>query len=199
MKNFLLKRYYGISAFTWGFVALVGILSIVHPGALAFAGALPMVGGMIYDTRNAFCLKTALNTGGVASYLIGDVIDLGVGFNSALIDRALGNGECMYLNLSVDTACLSATGSVKFHLCSDAQAAIAVDGSATYHLSTGAFAQAGLTAGTTLLSVPLPGGKKYERYLGIVQETITAAFTAGKVNAFLSCDPRGNVIYPDAL
>jgi hypothetical protein len=37
--------------------------------------------------------------------------------------------------------------------------------------------------------VPLPQGRNYERYLGILQTTAVAAFTAGKVNAFLTKDP----------
>lgn len=147
----------------------------------------------ILDARNEFCDAVACNTGGVASYLVGNVIDLGVAA------RDIGNGAPLWLVITVDTAILSATGSLKFHLCSDAQAAIAVDGSATYHVSTAAFLQAGMTAGTTLICVALPQGRLYERYLGIVQETITAAMTAGKINAYLSTDPQGWRAYPDQL
>jgi hypothetical protein len=148
---------------------------------------------MIMDARNEFCDATAVNTGGVASYLLGNVIDLGT------VARDMGNGEPLYLVITVDTAIASATGSFKFKLCSDAQAAIAVDGSQTIHFSTAAFLEAALTAGTTICIMALPQGIAYERFLGIVQETITAAATAGKINAFLTKDPRGNRHYPDAL
>ena len=174
---------------------LVGLLCAVIAFALGhevFAAA-PLFGGMIMDARNEFADATAANTGGVGSYLVGNVIDLG------LVPRDIGNGQPLYLVVTVDTAVLSATGSLKFSLCSDAQAAIAVDGTQTTHLTVGPFLQAGMTAGTSLCCVALPSGVTYERYLGIVQETITAAMTAGKINAFLTMDPIGWKAYPDAL
>lgn len=145
---------------------------------------------MILDERGEFCDATALNTGAAASYLIGDVIDLG-------LTRDIGNGEGIYLVIAVDTTATSggsATG--QFHLASDAQAAIAVDGTATYHFSTSAIAVATLVAGYTIAAVRLPNGT-YERYLGILQTTAVAAFTAGKVNAFLTKDAAKWTAYSD--
>lgn len=147
---------------------------------------------MILDERTEFCDATALNTGGAASYLLGDVMDLEIA-------RDIGNGEPFYLIISVDTAATSggaATGN--FTLASDAQAAIAVDGTATVHATTGAIAVAALTAGRTFV-IPVPlQGNVYERYLGILQTTAVAAFTAGKINAFLTLDPTGWKSYADA-
>ena len=148
---------------------------------------------MILDERTEFCDATALNTGGAASYLIGDVIDLGVtGLN-------LGVGEDLYCVIQVDTTATSggsATGA--FHLASDAQAAIAVDGSATYHFSTSAKAVATLVAGYQIAAFRLPNGT-YERYLGILQTTAVAAFTAGKVNAFLTKEVSAFTAYANAI
>ena len=148
---------------------------------------------MILDDFMEFCDATAVNTGGVASYLVGDVMDLGT------VSRDIGQGQPLYLIIQVDTAIASATGSFKFKLCSDAQAAIAVDGTQTIHLETGAKLEAALVAGTLVCCVALPMGVVYERYLGIVQETITAAATAGKINAFLTADPTGWRAYPDGI
>ena len=148
---------------------------------------------MILDERLEFCDATALNTGGAASYLVGDVIDLGAA------SRDIGTGEDLYVVIQVDTTATSggsATGA--FHLASDAQAAIAVDGTATYHLSTAAIAVASLVAGTTVLAARLPSGT-YERYLGVLQTTAVAAFTAGKINAFLTKDIAKYTAYADAL
>jgi hypothetical protein len=148
---------------------------------------------MILDERNEFCDAVALNTGAAGSYLIGDQIDLGVaGLN-------VGVGEDIYCVLQVDTTATSggsATG--EFHLASDAQAAIAVDGSATYHFSSAAIPVATLVAGYQIAAFRLPSGT-YERYLGIIQTTGTAAFTAGKVNAFLTRDIAAYKAYADAL
>lgn len=147
---------------------------------------------MILDERTEFCDATALNTGAAASYLIGDVIDL----EASNLD--LGISADLWLVIQVDTAATSggsATG--QFHLASDAQAAIAVDGSATYHFSTAAIAVATLVAGYVIAAVKLPSGT-YERYLGILQTTAVAAFTAGKVNAFLTPDYAKIKHYADA-
>ena len=146
---------------------------------------------MILDKRGEFCDATALNTGGAASYLVGDVIDLGAAPGD------LGPGEDLYVVIQVDTTATSggaATG--QFHLASDAQAAIAVDGTATYHLSTAAIAVATLVAGYTVMAAKLPYGT-YERYLGILQTTAAAAFTAGKINAFLTRDVAKWTPYAD--
>lgn len=148
---------------------------------------------MILDELTEFCDATALNTGVAASYLVGDVIDLGA------TGLDIGNGEPVYLVIQVDTAATSggsATGA--FHLCSDAQAAIAVDGTATYHFSTSAIAVATLVAGYTIAAVALPYGT-YERYLGVLQTTAVAAFTAGKINAFLTKDVARWKAYADAI
>jgi hypothetical protein len=143
---------------------------------------------MYMDERTEFADATALNTGGAGSYLVGDVIDLDPASVAPNTTVDLYGSE-LYLVIQVDTTATSggaATG--QFHLVSDAQAAIATDGTATYHFSTGAIAVATLVAGYRVACVKLPSGS-YERYLGILQTTAVAAFTAGKINAFLTADP----------
>lgn len=136
------------------------------------------------DERTEFCDATSLNTGGAASYLLGDQIDLGAAV------RDVGTGHDLFLVLQVDTTCTSGgSATAAFHLVSDAAAAIAVDGTATYHFSTSAIPVATLVAGYVIAIVQLPQGRNYERYLGILQTTAVAAFTAGKINAFLTPDP----------
>lgn len=138
---------------------------------------------MILDKRNEFCDATALNTGGAGTYLIGDQIDLGAA-------RDVGNGQPVYLVITVDTLPTSGgSATAQFQLASDASASIATDGSATVHLETKAFTIAQMAAGTVLAAIALPmEGVAYERYLGILQVTGTAAFTGGKINAFLTHD-----------
>ena len=149
---------------------------------------------MIIDERTEFCDAVSLNTGAAGTYLRGDQIDTGS------VARDLGTStDCLYLVLQVDTTCTSggsATG--QFHLASDSTASVATDGSATYHFSTSAIPVATLVAGYVIAVVALPMGKTYERYLGILQTTGTAAFTAGKINAFLTTDPSLWRHYPDA-
>lgn len=147
---------------------------------------------MIMDDRLEFCDAQALNTGGAASYLLGDVLDLQVA-------RDIGRGEPMYLVITIDTLPVSATGTVSFSLASDAQAAIATDGSATIHYTTPAKLAADMSVGQVLAAVALPmEGPVYERYLGILQTTAVAAFSAGKINAFLTHDVGLWKAYADA-
>ena len=135
---------------------------------------------MILDERTEFCDATALNTGAAGNYLIGDVVDLGVA-------RDLGGDMAVYLVVSVDTTATSggsATG--QFNLVTDDNASLT---SPTTLVSSKAWTVATMTAGTVLMAVQLPlEGTAYERYIGIQQVTGTAAFTAGKVNAFITED-----------
>lgn len=147
---------------------------------------------MIFDARNEFADAVALNTGGAGTYLVGSQVDLGA------VSQDIGNGQPVYLVLEVDTPVTSdGSATVQFKLASDASAAIATDGSATEHIVTPAIPKATLVAGYKRV-IPLPLGT-YERFLGILQVTGTAALTAGKINAFLTLDPTGWVAYPDAL
>ena len=148
---------------------------------------------MIIDKRTEFADAVALNTGAAGTYLVGNVIDL----EKTGLD--MGQGEPVYLVISVDTAANSGgSATAAFTLASDAQAAIATDGSATVHFKTDAVPVASLTAGKQVAMVALPAGT-YERYLGILQTTGTAAFTAGKIDAFLTLDPTGWKAYPDGI
>jgi hypothetical protein len=138
---------------------------------------------MILDERTEFCDATALHTGAAGTYLIGDQIDLGAA-------RDIGNGEPLYLVITVDTQPTSAgAATAQFTLASDDTANIATNGTASVHFQTKAFTIAEMTAGAVLAAVALPiEGVAYERFLGILQTTGTAAFTGGKINAFLTPD-----------
>jgi len=150
---------------------------------------------MILDERGEFLDATSL-INATGTLLIGDVIDLGsIGRNVGSPPRPL------YLVIQIDTTVLAAGGAseVQFQLASDAQAAIAVDGTATVHWRSAAIPKASLVAGFTMV-VPLPGVlPNYERFLGILVAITTFAVTAGKANAFLTHDPKQWKALPDAL
>lgn len=148
---------------------------------------------MIIDTRTQFASATALNTGAAGTYTLGDVIDL----KASGLD--IGHGEPLYLVIQVSTTATSGgSATANFTLASDSTASIATDGSASVHYTTGAIALSALTAGTMVAVAALPQGT-YERYLGLLQTTGTAAFTAGKINAFLTLDPPKWKAYPDGI
>lgn len=150
---------------------------------------------MILDELLEFADATALDTSGTDVDLIGDVIDLGT------TPQDFGAGEALYLVIQVTTAVTSAgAATVQFHLASDAQAAIATDGSASIHWSSAAIGKAALVEGFKLVTpVPVGVGVPYERYLGILTTTGTAALTAGAINAFLTLNPGKWETYADAV
>lgn len=149
---------------------------------------------MILDERTEFCDATALNTGAAGTYLLGDQID-------SSVVRDLGNGQPIYLVITVDTLPTSGgSATAQFTLASDDSASLATNGTASVHFVTKAFAISEMAAGTVLAAVALPAqGVAYERYLGILQTTGTAAFTGGKINAFLSTDVARWKAYADAI
>lgn len=139
---------------------------------------------MILDRLNTFADNVALSTGGTGRQVVGDQIDL------RLTASNLGAGRPLYVVIAVtQTFTSGGAATVDFEVVSDATAALATDGSSTRHLTTGARALAGLTAGTILLSVALPQDVTYERFLGVVANVGTAALTAGRIDAFLTYGP----------
>jgi len=147
---------------------------------------------MITDKLTTFANGEALNTGAAGTYLVGDVVDLEVA-------RDIGNAVPMYLVVTIPvTATSGGSATLQIQLVSDAQAAIATDGSATIHLASDVFTVAALSAGTNVMRAVLPlEGASYERYLGILQITGTAAFTAGTVSAMITPTPSAWKAYAD--
>jgi hypothetical protein len=144
---------------------------------------------MILDERLEFADATSV-AAAAGTALIGDVIDLG----AAGLD--VGIGEDIWLVIQTETEIITggSAGTLQLQLASDAQAAIAVDGTATVHLSSPVYVtddaganSAELNAGGVILAARLPAGT-YERYLGILAVTATTTTTAGKINAFLTKD-----------
>jgi len=158
---------------------------------------------MIMDERLEFADAVAVDGAAApTTALIGDVINLGS------VPRDIGQGEQVYLVITTDTEIITggSAGTMNFKLVSDAQAAIATDGSATIHWQSQEFVtddaaanSAQFNAGGIIAAVALPlQGAVYEQYLGILVTRTTTAVTAGKINAFLTLDPpRTGVIYPE--
>lgn len=154
---------------------------------------------MIQDERNEFA-DAASVAAAAGTALIGDVIDLGD------VSNRPGDGQPLYLVITVDTEIITGgtAGTINFKLASDAQAAIATDGSATVHFQTRDFVtddsaanDAELDAGGVVAAVALPMDE-YERYLGILATIGTTTVTEGAINAFLTPDVSRWKAYADA-
>lgn len=152
---------------------------------------------MILDSLNEFADAVSV-AAAAGTALIGSQIDMTVA-------RDLGQGERLYLVITIDTAIITAgaAGTVRFILVSDASAAIATDGTATEHWKSHDYvtddaALNELNIGDRII-VPFPSGEpEYERFLGILCETTTTTTTAGKINAFLTNNPGRVKTYADA-
>lgn len=157
---------------------------------------------MILDTLNEFADNVSV-AAAAGTALIGDVIDLGA------TPQDLGNGKPMYLVIqSGDTEIITGgtAGTIQFELASDAQAAIAVDGTASTHILTNEFvtddtgandAQLGPNKTIFMGALPTGAGVAYERYLGVLATIGTTTVTAGTINAFLTYDPSAWKAYAD--
>lgn len=134
---------------------------------------------MILDSRTEFCDAVALNTGAAGTYNVGDLIDTQVA-------RNLGQ-KMIYLTILVQTTATSGgSATAQFQLVSDSTSTISTT-TQSVHFVSAAIPVATLVAGYKAVEVAIPlEGVAYERYLGIQQITAVAAFTAGKIDAFLS-------------
>lgn len=150
---------------------------------------------MILDQLNTLANATALSTAATGLQLIGDQIDLG------LNARDIGGGRPVYLVVDVTTAFTSAGATdVDFLVVSDAQAAIAVNGTATVHVRSPALPKATLVAGYRYVFELPQGNPAYERFLGILANVATTALSAGAISAYLAYDPPPNWrSYADAV
>ena len=146
---------------------------------------------MILDKLNEFADAVSI-AAAAGTQLVGNQIDLG------LTGRGLGGDKALYLVVTVDTEIITggAAGTLQLQLVSDAQAAIAVDGSATVHAVSPVFVTDDAAANSPLLNVgaklwvtQLPiEGNTYERYLGLLAITGTTTTTAGAISAYLVAD-----------
>lgn len=156
---------------------------------------------MILDERTEFADALTV-VGAAGTILLGDVYDLGI------VARDIGAAEHLFFTVTVDTAIITAgtAGTLRIQLVSDAQAAIATDGSATVHWDSGSMATGAagvnprLAAGQMLAQIGLPlSGPIYERYLGVLVTVGTTATTAGAISAFMTPDKHSMKYYAEGV
>ena len=149
---------------------------------------------MILDKVLEFADDTSVGTPNNSTVNVGNIFSIG--------DlRDIGRGTPVYLVVQVTTAITSGgAATVAFVLASDSTTTIAVDGTATKHSESKAFAVASLVSGFQVV-IPLPWEEPdYEKFIAFqIKETAGQALTAGKVNAFLTLEPSAYKAYPDAV
>jgi hypothetical protein len=155
---------------------------------------------MILDERLEFADAVSV-AAAAGSAVLGDVIDLGSPV------RDIGNGEQLFLVITVDTEVITGgvAGTLQFKLKSNATADLA--GTPTEHYASPAFVtddaganDAELNAGGVPVAVAIPmEGKPYQRYLVVERIIGTTTITAGAVSAFLTHDVSKWKSYPNAV
>lgn len=141
---------------------------------------------MILDLQTKFSDAQAVTV----TALSNNVLDLRGGLTPTLptlVDESLqgGPGPGDILIVQVGTAFTAAgAATLTLTLLSDSTADLAT--SPTTHYTSAAIAVATLVAGYQILVTPLPGGRTYERYLGLNYTIATGPMTAGTINAFLT-------------
>lgn len=109
--------------------------------------------------------------------------------------RDFGQGENMYLAITVKTAVTSAgAATVEFRLRTDS--AINLTTAPVDLASTGLIGKATLVAGYQyFMKMPSANAQAYKRYIGVNANIGTAALTAGAFECELVKDPQKNVKY----
>lgn len=150
---------------------------------------------MIMDKRTEFASASTSFQNETGTKNVGDIIDMGHS------GRDLGNGQPVYLIVSVDTAAdggAGSAGTMQFSLVSDSTDSIATDGTQTIHLLTKAHVAADLTQGDVFV-YPVPAeGLEYERYLAFQVVQGGEGEDDMIATAWLSLDPHGWKSYADA-
>lgn len=150
---------------------------------------------MILDSRLEFADAVSV-AGSAGTALIGNVIDTnGVGGNMSTSE----NLYCV-IQAATEIATGGSGGTFNVKLATDAQAAIATDGSATVLYTSKSFTTgasgSSIDAGTLLAVIEIPM-MEHERYMGVLATIGTTTVTTGSINAFLTSDVARWKAYAD--
>lgn len=141
---------------------------------------------MILDKTNEFSDSQAVTATAIST----NVIDLNPDGANPILD--IGSGEPVELIVQVDTTA-TAAGAATVSVSLESSDAPGLT-SSTVHITTGAIALAGLTAGTEIARFRLPAGD-YKRYLGVRYTVGTGPLTAGAFSAFIVKDGQSRRTY----
>lgn len=124
-------------------------------------------------------------------------IDLGA--TNTLKD--IGAGRQLFLVVSAASNITDASGTDDTLTISlESDSVVTIDSSATVHASSGAIAVgSGIAAGTVLWVIPLPLGKRYERYVSLRYTVSTALAGTSTIDAYLTECPQNWAAYDDAI
>lgn len=144
---------------------------------------------MILDKQLEFSDGQAITATAIST----NVVDTLPGATNPNLTQNLGGFQGAFLVIQVDNAFTGTGVTLSISLESDSTANLAT--SPTVHYSSGAIAQADLTA-DFYIAIPLPYGS-YEKYLG-VRYTVAGTSPSGTVSAFITRDVQAWQAYATA-
>lgn len=151
---------------------------------------------MILDTQTKLSDAQALT----ATAISANVIDLRAatgGTAPATQDEGLTGANESWLVVQAITAAAGGDAAKTLTITLESAADAALSSGPVVHFSSGAILGAAITAGATLVRIALPSAD-YKRYLGL-RYTVSAAFTAFNVTAFINVGVQRNVVYPNGF
>lgn len=157
---------------------------------------------MIADKLTSFAENVA--AGDTGTRAVGNSVDLQSTGTLANVgdqvagQRDAGGGQDLFLQVMASEAFLFSGTTDHSYTVQFVTSANSDLSSPTVLLSSGVSATTDIAIGTVLLQTPLPTeGTAYKRYVGI-QEVVVGTTTTGKLNAFLTLDPRSTKTYAQA-
>ena len=122
-----------------------------------------------------------------------NVLDLRNQATPVFVDEGISGGE-VWLVVQVQTAANGADSAKTLTITLESATDTGLSSGNVAHFTSQAFTGAQLVAGFTAVRVQIPSAL-YRRYIGI-RYTVSVAFTAFNVLAYLVTDVQRNVIYP---
>ena len=138
---------------------------------------------MLYDAMFEFSDGQSITTTAVADYYL----------DMQSSDLEMGAGTPLFINVKVGSTAFTTGGDNDGTLVVSVvyEGTDPVDTSSTVLFSTVAWAEANLTAGTTVMSMALPADFDKERYVGLLYTTANDV-TGGTLDAWLSTEAIGS-------
>jgi len=104
------------------------------------------------------------------------------------------NPDESWLIVQAQTAAAGGDAAKTLTITLESAADVGLSSGPVVHYASAAILGSAITAGATLVRVPLPSAD-YKRFIGL-RYTVSAGFTAFNILAYLTPDPQRNVIYP---
>lgn len=145
---------------------------------------------MLIDTQTKFSDSQAITATAIST----NVLDLRNASTPTFVDEGINNAPEAWLIIQSITAAAGGDAAKTITFTLESATDTGLSSGNVAHFTSAAITGATMTAGATLVRVPLPSAD-YRRYLG-VRYTLSAGFTSFAITAFIAIGAQRNVVYP---